>query len=278
MSLFKKNSKENKKTEAAPLAVRQTRTLIGPEKLADSREFEVLPIRVDAFDRLVSSNGIERGSIVLVAGGAGTGKTTFCFQSLFESANAGEKCVYLSFEESPERIKRHMKNNFGWDVSALEKKGNFAIIKFDALKVAKSVEAMLEKQTGELLIEVAELELPFKPDRIVIDSLSALSVTFESEQRFRRYIKELFDMLEGYNSINFVISETTQDPTIYSTQGVEEFLADVVLVFYNIKVRNRRMNAIEILKIRNAKHAKGLIPYTICDSGIKLLSHSSIGE
>ena len=97
MSLFKKNSKENKKTEAAPLAVRQTRTLIGPEKLADSREFEVLPIRVDAFDRLVSSNGIERGSIVLVAGGAGTGKTTFCFQSLFESAKAREKYVYLSF-------------------------------------------------------------------------------------------------------------------------------------------------------------------------------------
>ncbi|MDD5163812.1 MAG: ATPase domain-containing protein [Candidatus ainarchaeum sp.] len=246
--------------------------VIKPNEKTEEKQFEVLPIRVDSFDKLVSSHGFERGSVVLIAGGAGTGKTTFCFQSLFESALAGEKCIYVSFEEDPERIKKHMKSNYGWDVAPLEKKGNFAIIKFDPLKVAKTVEAMIEKQSGELMIEVAELELPFKPDRIVIDSLSALSVTFESEQKFRRYVKELFDLLEKYNCVSLVISETTQDPTVYSSQGIEEFLADVVIVFYNIKIRNKRMNAAEILKIRSAKQVKGLIPYTICENGIRLLS------
>ena len=260
--------------EAEP--VLEKHKLIKPIEKGDEKKFEILPIRVDSFDKLVSSHGLERGSIVLIAGGAGTGKTTFCYQSIYNSALAGEKCIYLSFEENPEKIKKHMKTNFGWDVSDLEKKGNFAIIKFDPLKVAKTVEALLEKQSGELMIEVAELELPFRPDRLVIDSLSALSVTFESEQKFRRYVKELFDMLEEYNSINFSISETTQDPTVYSPQGIDEFLADVVFVFYNIKIRNKRMNAAEILKIRNAKQIKGLIPYVIGDDGIKLLSNTSM--
>jgi circadian clock protein KaiC len=259
-----------------PFEIKETRRTIKPNEKISGRQFEVLPIRVDSFDKLVSSHGFERGSIVLIAGGAGTGKTTFCFQSLFESALAGEKCIYISFEEEPEKIKKHMKNSYGWDVAPLEKKGDFAILKFDPLKVAKTVEAMLEKQSGELLIEMAELELPFKPDRLVIDSLSALSITFESEQKFRRYVKELFDLLEGYNCVSLVISETTQDPTIYSAQGIDEFLADVVIVFYNIKIRNRRMNAAEILKIRSAKQVKGLIPYTLCETGIKLLSNTSL--
>ncbi|MDD5148476.1 MAG: ATPase domain-containing protein [Candidatus ainarchaeum sp.] len=288
MNLFGKRAEEKQKAkkslkkediaseiEHEPVSIREKHRIIKPNEAREEKQFELLPIRVDAFDKLISSHGLERGSIVLIAGGAGTGKTTFCFQSIFESALAGEKCIYLSFEEEPEKIKKHMKTNYGWDVAPLEKKGNFAIIKFDPLKVAKTVEAMLERQTGELMIEVAELELPFTPDRLVIDSLSALSVTFESEQKFRRYVKELFDMLESYNCVSFVISETTQDPTVYSPQGIDEFLADVVLVFYNIKIRNKRMNAAEILKIRSAKQVKGLIPYTIGEEGIKLLSSTS---
>jgi len=277
--VFKGNGKKSQK-DGKPEGVMQESqkiearriNIIKPNEKGAERPFEILPIRVDSFDKLVSSHGFERGSVVLIAGGAGTGKTTFCFQSLFESALAGEKCIYISFEEDPEKIKKHMKSSYGWDIAPLEKKGNFAIIKFDPLKVAKTVEAMIEKQSGGLMIEVAEFELPFKPDRIVIDSLSALSVTFESEQKFRRYTKELFDLLERYNCVSFVISETTQDPTVYSPQGIEEFLADVVIVFYNIKIRNKRMNAAEILKIRSAKQVKGLVPYIICEEGIRLLS------
>ncbi len=50
--------------------------------------------------------------------------------------------------------------------------------------------------------------------------------------------------------------------------GVEEFLADRVIVLYNLKHENVRENAIEILKLRGASHKKSLVAMQITDKGI----------
>src|SRR3989344_8717292 len=44
---------------------------------------EVLPVRVSNFDRLITRGGLKRGDTILLSGGAGTGKTTFGMQSLY---------------------------------------------------------------------------------------------------------------------------------------------------------------------------------------------------
>lgn len=232
---------------------------------------EVLPTRVDGFDLLLADNGLERGTTTLLAGGAGTGKTTFCMQSLYFGALHGEKGVYISFEEDPTKIKAHMKKNFGWDFDKLEKEGLFAVIKLDPAKIARQVEGLLASESGLLKIEVEKLKLPLQPDRIAIDSLSALSIAFKSEDSYRKYIKELFELLEEYNSVNYAIDETEQDPKIYSRTGVEEFLADAVVVLYNIREDGKRRNALEILKLRSGKHIKGMVPFRIADSGFEVM-------
>ncbi len=232
---------------------------------------EVKPVHVDKFDELLSDKGFEIGSTTLISGGAGTGKTTFCMQSIYHAALKGEKGVYISFEERPERIIMHMKKNFGWDFDKLQKKGLVAIIKLDPSKIARMVEGILAKEVGSLHIKLPTLELPIKPDRICIDSLSALSIAFEHENSYRKYIRELFEMLEEFNSINLVIGETEQDPKVYSRSGVEEFLADGVVVLYNIRIRGKRRNALEILKLRSGSHVKEIVPYKIGKDGIEVL-------
>ena len=52
--------------------------------------------------------------------------------------------------------------------------------------------------------------------------------------------------------------------------GIEEFLADAVVVFYNIKVHNTRENALEILKLRSSAHSKKLVPYKITPRGFEI--------
>jgi len=76
---------------------------------------------VTGFDNLIT-RGIPRGSSVLLCGGAGTGKTIFGLQTLNYAANNGEKCLYMSFEESEDRLREHMKD-FGWNAAKLEKEG-----------------------------------------------------------------------------------------------------------------------------------------------------------
>ena len=246
-------------------------TFRGSQALADKSEFEVLPTYVSRFDQLIDDRGIERGSTLLVSGGAGTGKTTFSLQSLYYGALKGEKGIYLSFEEQPSKIKAHMKKNFGWDLDELEEKGLVAVLRIDPAKIAKSIEqSMLEKEGG-LKIALKRIELPFIPDRVVVDSLSALSIAFEKEEIYRRYLRELFEALEASKAVSFVLSETEQNPKVYSRTGVEEFLADGVIVLYNMKKDGKRENALEILKLRSSRHRKGLIPYTFSKTGIDIM-------
>ncbi len=242
----------------------------GTSKQAKKPSLEVLPVRVHDFDKLVKDKGIERGSTVLISGGAGTGKTTFVMQSLYFGALAGERCIFISFEEEPEKIKAHMLKNFGWDFYELEKKGQVAIIKLDPIKVARAVEEQVAEKAGILRIQFRRLDLPFVPDKLGLDSLSALSIAFETEENYRKYIRQLFESLEEYDSVNYAITETEQNPTIYSRTGVEEFLADTVIVLYNMKIDGERENALEILKMRSSGHEKRMVPYVITKNGIEI--------
>jgi circadian clock protein KaiC len=240
-------------------------------KLKKKEKVEFLPVRVDSFDDNLDAHGIERGSTILVSGGCGTGKSTFCLQSIYHGLLNGEKAVYILFEESAEKLKRHMKNNFGWDLEKFEQEEKFAMLKINPFKIARSVEASLMKQRRALLVQVEQLELPFVPDKIAVDSLSALNVAFMgNSENYRYYIKHMFDSLNQYDSVNYIISETEQDPGIYSRTGIEEFLGDGVIVLYNVKIGTSRKRAMEILKMRCCDHSKNLVPYSITSKGIQL--------
>lgn len=244
---------------------------------------EVLPLRVSDFDKLIDRGGLKRGDTILLSGGCGTGKTTFGMQSLYNGAMAGEKGVYLTLEESAKKMKENMVQNFEWDLDKLEDEHKIAIIKIDPLTIARAVEATLVKERGGLYIELDQFELPFKfnlpfkPDRVIFDSLSALSIAFmENEQGYRQYLRHLFETLESYNSVNLVLGETEQEPGIYSRSGIEEFLADGVIVFYNIKIHNMRQRAMEILKLRSSRHVRKITPYTIGPRGIDIFINQEI--
>jgi len=224
---------------------------------------------VPGFDELFE-NGIPRGSAVLLAGGAGSGKTIFSLQTLAYHASKGDKCFYMSFEESQDRLKQHMED-FGWDANKYLKSGNLKIQRYSPFEITRSVEAMLAKEKGELLIDLKPVILPegFKPDIIVLDSLTAVASAFTGkEDSYRIYIEQLFRFFEEMGSTSFLITETKQIPEIFSTTGVEEFLADGVIVLYNIKRENMRESAIEVLKMRGERHQKKIVAMQITGNGI----------
>jgi KaiC/GvpD/RAD55 family RecA-like ATPase len=213
-------------------------------------EVERIKVGVPGFDNLLDK-GIPKGSNILVSGGPGTGKTTFCLQTLAYGATQGEKCLYISFEESKERLFEHMRD-YGFDPEALEKSGNLTIKCLDPFQISRSVEAIMANARGELLIDINEvapiLPVKFKPARIVFDSLSGVAAAFaEKEEGFRIYIEQLFRELQKVNATSFLISEVEQGLTRYSKSGVEEFLADSVIAFYNLRRNNLRVNAVEII-------------------------------
>jgi len=240
---------------------------------------EYIRTGVPGFDELFE-HGIPKGNAVLVAGGAGSGKTIFCLQSLANHASNGEKCLYMSFEESEERLIEHMEE-FGWDAKEMIKKKNLFIKRFNPFDITRSVDALLMKAKGELLIDIDPVVFPnkFKPDFIVVDSLTAIASAFTGkEDSYRIYIEQLFRFFEKIKSTAFLITETKQIPDIFSTTGVEEFLADGVVVIYNFKRGDVRENAIEVLKMRGEKHQKKIVAMQITEDGMVVYPEQEVFE
>lgn len=252
------------------------------------KDSEVLPLRVSIIDQMIEKGGVERGSTILLAGGCGSGKTIFAMQSIYNAALNGEKSLYLTLEEGPEKIKTHMKNSFGWDIESMEKKGlmtvqkvdpvDFLTVLEDSLREAKLRKTIIQGDikiaSNKWLILGTTIDLPFKPDRIVVDSTSVLSVILKDE--YRLFLKVLVDALNQNNSLNMLVSETEQEPMLYSKVGVEEFLVDGVIGLYNIRKGQLRRRAIEIVKLRSSDHLKEMVPYSITKEGIKILQGEKV--
>lgn len=276
-------SKKNlKKIHLSQIAAKTKKELISQQRKFPARILEKIDLKtkkeikgyirtgIAGFDELLDK-GIPQGNLMLVAGGAGSGKTIFCLQTMINKAKEGKKCIILSLEEREEKLIQHMKD-FGWPAEELIKKGKLKIVRINPFDITRNVDALLAKQKGELLIEVNPVLLPknfSKPDFVVIDSLTAIASAFTGkDESYRVYIEQLFRFLEKIGSTCFLVTETEQIPKIFSQSGVEEFLADGVIVLYNIQHGNVRENALEILKLRGASHQKKIVAMQITDKGL----------
>ncbi|MBI2127249.1 MAG: circadian clock protein KaiC, partial [Thaumarchaeota archaeon] len=72
--------------------------------------------------------GFMEGDAVLLAGSAGTGKTTLALQYLVNGVTQfGDAGIYVTFEQLPDQIYRDAKN-FGWDLRKMEEQNKFRLI------------------------------------------------------------------------------------------------------------------------------------------------------
>ena len=200
-------------------------------------------------------------------------------QIVNNAVKQGKKCIYMSFEENENRLREHMRD-FGWEPEPMEKSGKLVIKRFSSFDISKSLDAIMAKERGELLIKIDPLIIPkgFRPDIIIVDSLSAISSYFTGrEDNYRSYIEQLFRFFEKLGATSFVITETSQSPDIFSRSGVEEFLADGVIVLYNIRKGDVRESAIEVLKMRGAGHKKRVVAMQIVPkSGIEVFPEQEV--
>ena len=180
------------------------------KRKVEKEEYKIdyLKTGIPGFDVLLGE-GIPSGSTVLIEGGPGNGKTIFCLNLVKTMCEKGKKVLYMSFEEREERLRTHLEI-FGAKPKEYEKKGLLYIKRFNALDIARSVEALLSEAKKELLIDVQPVLIPkdFEPDIILIDSLSSISSAFSGESsRFRIYMEQLFRYLESHKITSFLIRE-----------------------------------------------------------------------
>lgn len=244
------------------------------------KELSILKTNIPGFDTLFSSGGIPHGNAVMVAGGPGTGKSIFCRQICYNLIRAGKPCMYVSLEEDDEHIIRSM-NAFGWDVQQYVDSGQFLIQKINPLDILRIKFGSLggSGSAQELSYKIKPLVIPkdFQPVVIVVDSLSAIiAASVTKEKNYRVYLQQLFSFFEETKATSLLITETNPLPKRFSESGIEEFLADGIIVLYNVQQSEGRRNAIEVLKMRYAKHAKKIVKMEITEHGMEIFPDSPV--
>ena len=206
--------------------------------------------------------GFMEGDAVLVAGSAGSGKTTLSLQYLVNGIGMGENGVYVTFEQMPEQIYRDAKN-FGWDLRKLEEANKFRII-------CTSPDLMLES-SGESVLDAALQDI--RPRRIVIDSLSHLEMFIE-KKNMRRESYQLINYLKTKGMSSLLIWESVQmsGNSFSVTEIGLSFLVDCIVALRPVEIESSLRKAVMILKMRGSDHDKQLREFEITSSGVKITS------
>ncbi len=208
----------------------------------------------------IIAGGFVRNSAMMVRGDTGTGKTLFCLQFLYNGiVKYKEAGVFLSFAESAESIHQHG-SVFGWDFEKQEENGKFAFIRYAPHEVMKVID-----EGGGTIRDTIE---SIGAKRLVIDSLSAYALLFESKYRANESILNLFEMLKNWNCTTLVTAETPV--TIYKASAREKlgFLTDGIINLYMIRADHKRIRALEIIKMRDTSHSDGIHKIEIKKNGI----------
>lgn len=229
---------------------------------------------IPGFD-LISMGGLPRRRTTLVAGTAGSGKTIFATQLLVEAVRqAGDSCVFVTLEEPPDDIRVEM-HALGWDIAGFEAERKWAFV--DGSGIAVGDEALIgDYDLGGLLARIQAAVTRVGAQHVVIDAITVLFARFRDHAKIRA---ELFRISRAARAMGVTLVMTGERVAEYGEvgrYGIEEFVADNVVILRNVLDCEMRRRTIEILKLRGAPHRRGEFPFVITSSGIEIIPLSAI--
>lgn len=251
--------------------------------MVDYIELPRTKVGIQEMDSLLNG-GIPEGNIVLVSGGAGTGKSTFALQFIVNGSTLfGEKGLYISTEQNRAELMKQAAG-FKWDIEGLEQRNLLKIMYFD---VASG---------NGFLKELEDVVATFKPKRLVIDSLTTLTdallvsgigegsdfsmvqiaetvnpIPRTDKILTKSILYSLFKSIKKIGITTLMTSELPDSNGQLSADGVSEFIADGVVLFRAINIGGTYSRAIEVRKMRYTLMDPSITSYEISNSGIKIV-------
>ncbi len=242
---------------------------------------------IPGLDPLVGG-GIPMDSVVLVSGAAGTGKTILALQFLAEGCRKHkEKGLYISFEEREEKI-REQASQFGWDLEGLERDGMLRILSISRLSL------------GQIFDEMQKMLETFKPNRLVVDSITYMVLSARMRSRVvdlektpvdeliygignvpatppewdgivvRKIMVDLVKMLEQKGITSLLISEVSRNSEWYSRDTLSEFACDGIVLMKATSIGEDTQRTLEVVKMRNSRIKGGIYGFDFEKGGIAI--------
>ncbi len=216
---------------------------------------------VDELDELLG--GVEPGSVIVIEGSPGSGKTTFALSIVYKNVmTRGAKALYISLGETPEKLIGYAKG-LGFNVEPLVSSGVIKLVRLPVISGKDMIEFISKLLSEEIT----------KRSIIVIDSVTPLMKMLESHGEKRAWIQTVvYDMFSKLCSLLILVADT------FSPEDADlkllEFVADIVLELrYRIHEYGTIERFIQVKKFRGRGIRVWSIPFTISSRGITVLNY-----
>jgi circadian clock protein KaiC len=221
----------------------------------------------------VTYGGLPKGRPTLLCGFAGCGKTLFGMTFLYNGAvDYDEPGVFIAFEEQPEDLIKNV-GSLNYDIEKLiaEKKLAVDHIHIDPNEIAES---------GDYDLEGLFIRLGFAIDnigakRVVIDTIETLFGGLKNELILRSELRRLFEWLKE-KGVTAIITGERGESTL-TRYGLEEYVADCVILLDNRVHDQLSTRRLRIVKYRGSAHGTNEYPFIIDEQGITVMPITSSG-
>jgi circadian clock protein KaiC len=216
----------------------------------------VVSTGVADLDAMLGPRGWFKGSVTMVSGESGTGKTTFAAAFADAACRRGERCLYMAFEESAPQLTRNLAS-VGIDLGTWQEQDRLQI------HAARPTESGLEGHLTTVYEQVEALE----PDVVVVDPITDFT-SLGASVDVKALLMRIVDYLKN-RQITTLFTSLQHDPR--SEDPSVSSLIDNWLQLRNLVSGAQRDRGLFIQKARGMAHSNQIRGFVLTDSGIRLL-------
>ena len=219
---------------------------------------EMIPSGIAEFDEMLGG-GIERGTITILSGPSGAGKTTLGIQFMQEAARRGERSVVYAFEEQLGTL-LHRCEAIGVPLREMVQAGSLSVVEVEPLRFSPGEFALMVRREVEergarivMIDGIAGYRLTLAGDDLVVH-LHALG----------RYLKNM--------GVTVLLMNETEAITgdFRATEVGVSYLCDNLVFLRYLEMGGELRKAVGVLKKRVGDFARTLREIAITCDGVKV--------
>jgi circadian clock protein KaiC len=234
----------------------QSRPVASPDQPTSE---ERLSTGSPAIDKMMGG-GIYKGSVTLVSGISGTGKTVFSVQFLTNAVKTGHKTLLVSLDEHPRQLIRNARS-LGFDLQGLVDSGNLFI----------HYESPLELELDVHFDRIVKLVEQEQIDCVVLDSIAVYEMTSAGEVADYLYaLASFFKNRLATTLFNY------ESPELLGVSQISEelkgsHLVDNIILLNYVEISTVLRRALAVPKVRGSRNVQVTREYEIGEGGLLLL-------